>query len=428
MSTQQSNSFWKAASWVPSLYFVEGLPYIMVNVVSVIMYKNMEISNADIGIYTSLLYLPWLVKPFWSPVVDVMRTKRFWIVATQFALGIGFVGVALTLPLDNFFRYSLACMWALAIFSATHDIAADGFYMLGLREDLQSVYVGIRSFFYRMAMIAGQGAIVILAGYLEKEMPVAQAWQIVFLVLATFVVIAATYHWFLLPKVETVAQDSESASLNDLMRNLFDVFKTFFDKKDILLILGFLLLYRLGEAQLAKMASPFLLDDRNLGGLAFSTEQVGLIYGTIGMIGLILGGISGGVLASIHGLKYWLWWMLIAINLPNAVYIFLAITQPDSILLVSSCVAIEQFGYGFGFTAYMLYMIYVSDGPYKTAHFALCTAFMAAGMMIPGLFSGWLQESLGYQNFFIWVLVATIPAFVITYFLPLDPEFGKKRS
>lgn len=400
----------------------------MVNVVSVIMYKNMEISNTDIALYTSLLYLPWLIKPFWSPVVDVLKTKRFWIVATQFALGLGFIGVALTLPLDNFFRYSLACMWALAIFSATHDIAADGFYMLGLREDLQSVYVGIRSFFYRMAMIAGNGAIVILAGYLEKEMPVDQAWQIVFLVLGAFLAIAAAYHWLMLPKVETVSDKPESTSLNDLMRNLLDVFKTFFQKDHIFLIIGFLLLYRLGEAQLAKMASPFLLDERTLGGLAFSTEQVGLIYGTIGIIGLILGGISGGVLASIHGLKYWLWWMLIAINIPNAVYIFLATTQPDSFILVSSCVAIEQFGYGFGFTAYMLYMIYVSDGPYKTAHFALCTAFMAAGMMIPGLFSGWLQESLGYQNFFIWVLVATIPAFAITYFLPLDPEFGKKRS
>ena len=422
--------FLRAISWIPSLYFIEGLPYIMVNVVSVILYKRLEIDNAEIALYTSLLYLPWVIKPLWSPFVDVIRTKKFWIGWTQALMGVGFAGVALCLPMDAFFRYSLAMMYFIAFFSATHDIAADGFYMLGLTEKLQAGFVGIRSLFYRIAMITGQGALVVLAGNLEKTMPVEQAWQIVFFLLAGIMVVAAIYHWLVLPKVEEAAEPNVNTgkSASQIFGEVLQVLASFFRKKEIGLILGFLLLYRLGEAQLGKIASPFLLDERAVGGLGFDTEAVGYIYGTVGVLGLIAGGILGGLAVAVKGLKFWLWPMIIAINLPNLLYVYLAMVQPESAIWVSVCVGIEQFGYGFGFTAYMLYLIYVADGPYKTAHFALGTGLMALGMMVPGLVSGWIQEQLGYPNFFIWVVIATIPAFIIAYFLPLDPEFGKKDT
>ena len=400
----------------------------MVATISVIMYKNLEISNKEIGLFVSMLYLPWLLKPLWSPIVDVLRTKRFWIVSMQLALAVGFVGVGLSLPLDNFVRYSLICFWILAVFSATHDIAADGFYMLGLTENLQSVFVGIRSLFYRFAVIFASGPVVIFAGYLEGKMEVAQAWQIVYLSIAALVALFALYHWFLLPRIEQEESGGKAENQENLLENFREVFASFFQKKQIVLILSFLLVYRLGEALLNSMVSPFLLDDLAKGGLGISTEEVGWVKGTVGVIGLIVGGILGGIAISLHGLKHWIWWMLVAINLPNVVYIFLAFTQPDSLILISSYLAVEQFGYGFGFAAYLMYMIYVADGPYKTAHYALCTAFMAAGLMIPGLISGYLQEFFGYQNFFIFVLIATIPSFIITYFIPIDPEFGKKRT
>ena len=415
------------AIWIPTLYFASGLPYIIVMSVSTIMYKNMGISNTDIALYTSWLYLPWLIKPLWSPVVDLLKTKRFWIIGMQFLIGASFAGVALVLPGEGYFRATLAFFWLLAFSSATHDIAADGYYMIALRDDQQAFFVGIRSTFYRIAMIAGQGGIVYLAGRLENQYPVATAWAFTTGILAALMIIIAIYHYFILPAPEKV-KSSQAISAQKLLEDFTDVFKTFIQKKQIGLIIGFLLLYRLGESQLAKLAAPFLLDGREVGGLGISTENVGIIYGTIGVIALVVGGVLGGILASRDGLKKWIWWMVAAINLPNVVYIFLAITQPESFYTISGCVAIEQFGYGFGFTAFMLYLIYVADGPYKTSHYALGTAFMAAGMMIPQMASGWIQEQIGYTNFFIYVLIATIPAFIITYFIPLDPEFGKKKN
>jgi PAT family beta-lactamase induction signal transducer AmpG len=413
-------------AWISTLYFAEGIPYIVVMVVSTIMYKNLGISNSDIAFYTSWLYLPWVIKFAWSPFVDILKTKRFWIVIMQLVLGVGFAGVALTLPADNFFRYSLAFLWLLAFSSATHDIAADGFYMLALREDQQAFFVGIRSTFYRIAMITGQGLFVILAGFLEEKLDIVLAWQITMGVAGGLMVLLYLYHAAILPRVEE--EPEESSSFKDILNELVEVIVQFFKKKQILLIIPYILLYRLGEAQLAKIASPFLLDGLEVGGLALSTKEVGLIYGTIGVIFLVAGGIIGGILASRDGLKAWIWWMVAAINIPNVVYIYLAATQPSSFYVISTCVAIEQFGYGFGFTAFMLYLIYVADGEHKTAHFAFCTALMALGMMIPGMFSGDIQEALGYQNFFIWVLIATIPAFILTYFIPLNPEFGKKTK
>lgn len=607
--------------WVPSIYYAEGIPYVVVMLVSVIMYKRLGISNAEIALYTSWLYLPWVIKPLWSPLVDILRTKRFWIIVMQLIIGAALGGVALTIPADNFFKITLGFFWLLAFSSATHDIAADGFYMIGLNKHEQAWFVGIRSTFYRLAMITGQGLLIILAGFLEsstglpkvilpvettpsavvsianpqdytfeavdgklqivassdkliistatqpksysdsviavakawnlqhgfteelkvltqaekeaqdakaglwsrlmaqplekvlrkyfgQEAPVISqdfagnvgviffhlnkapeaekpvvanfgrsggdksislvegmrftftkdnwnipamaviqldpklkvataaeysaisgniplAWSITFFVIAGLFIFFFIYHKFTLPQVE---KEGNAAEISRFFKEFLDTFVLFFKKEKIGLAIAFLLLYRLGESQLVKLASPFLLDAQEAGGLGLTTGQVGFVYGTVGILMLTLGGILGGIVAARNGLKYWIWWMAIAINLPNTVYIYLSQAQPDSFFIINLCVGIEQFGYGFGFTAYMLYMIAVADGKYKTAHFAIATAFMALGMMIPGMVSGWIQEIVGYQHFFIWVLLATIPGFTLIKFLPIDPEFGKKEK
>ncbi|MCP4044632.1 MAG: AmpG family muropeptide MFS transporter [Gammaproteobacteria bacterium] len=426
-------------SWIPSLYFASGLPYVVVMSISVIMYKKLGISNTDIALYTSWLYLPWVIKPFWSPMVDIIRTRRSWIIAMQLFIGAGLGGVALTIPSDDFLRNTLAFLWLLAFSSATHDIAADGFYMLGLSKHDQTWFVGVRSTFYRLAMIAGQGILIMLAGLLEEAFQstegmgasidpgIALAWSITFYVMAGMFVMFFAWHRFALPRpVDDVAKLHETYA--GIMQEFYLTFVTFFKKPQIGLILAFLLLFRFSEAQLAKLAAPFLLDSPEVGGLALSTTQVGFAYGTIGVLMLTLGGLLGGFLAARNGLKYWLVWMVLAINLPNAVYIFLSFVSPGNLLIINLAIGVEQFGYGFGFAAYMLYMLYISHGAHQTAHYAICTGFMALGMMIPGMFSGWLQELIGYQYFFIWVLIATMPSFIVTFLIPLDKSFGKKEN
>ena len=415
-------------TWIPSLYFAEGLPFVAAMTVSVIMYKRLGISNAELAFFTSWLYLPWVIKPLWSPIVDILRTRRSWIVAMQLLIGAGFAAVALSLPADNFFRYSLAAFWLIAFSSATHDIAADGFYILGLTDHEQAWFVGIRNTFYRIAMITGQGVLVMVAGYFEETSGnTAYAWSIVFYLLTAVYIILFAWHRRVLPKPDSDI-DGQISSAWDLTLEFVATFSAFFRKQYIGRILAFLLLYRFAEAQLVKLAPPFLLDDRAAGGLELATTQVGFVYGTVGMLMLTIGGLLGGFLAARHGLKYWLWWMVAAINIPNAVYIALAHFTPDSLLAVNLAVGLEQFGYGFGFTAYTLYMLYVARGEHSTAHFAICTGFMALGMMIPGMFSGWLQEILGYEHFFVWVLLAAIPSFAIVAMIPLDADFGRKNS
>jgi MFS transporter, PAT family, beta-lactamase induction signal transducer AmpG len=608
-------------SWIPTLYYAEGIPYIVVMTVSVIMYKRLGISNADIALYTSWLYLPWVIKPLWSPVVDILRTKRFWIVIMQLIIGAGLAGVAFTIPVSNFFQYTLAFLWLLAFSSATHDIAADGFYMLGLSKHDQAWFVGIRNTFYRLAMITGQGILVIVAGYLEstsglqpvevtvnskpgmeisnifspeevkfpeepdemefltfpdelnistKQRPknevdsvvklarewnirhqfyeddtktteqveepswwdknvikniehilrkyfgpeekiitqqdmagnvgmiylrlskkpeegsdvvlnigresgdnsisliegtrfvfnstnwntpamaviqldpklkfessamfeglsgdIPFAWMVTFIIMGGLFLLFFIYHKFILPYPSADKSVVSERSVKNVLNEFFRTFALFFKKKKIGLILAFILLYRLAEAQLVKLATPFLLDPYEAGGLSLTTGQIGFVYGTVGIIALTLGGILGGFLAAKNGLKYWIWWMIIAINLPDVVYVYLSYSQTTNFLVINLMVAIEQFGYGFGFTAFMLYLIYVSEGDHKTSHYAIATGFMALGMMIPGMFSGWLQEIIGYQHFFIWVCIATIPGFIVTKYIPLDPDFGKKSK
>lgn len=626
MSKQKFN-YRNPWTWVPTLYFAEGLPYIVVMTVSVVMYKRMGVSNADIALYTSWLYLPWVIKPLWSPIVDLLKTKRLWIIAMQLLVGAGLGGVALTIPLPTFFQVTLGFFWLLAFSSATHDIAADGFYMLGLNENEQAWFVGVRSSFYRLAMITGQGLLIILAGFIESnsglptetitprtqpntniELPahpdsiqadqtyediriishisdtaistrnldqwtvdslvnqiqqwniqkgfyqqekqlqsqqddpssakessfwtsyivepleatitkyfgpeeadptldtdragnvaavyfrlsqppakgeqvvvnfgresgdkslsliegtrfvfdrdnwnspavsliqadpklkeptsavfkaragnVPLSWMITFGILAFLFVIFFSYHWAILPFPDT-DKPAERTSGDSVFKEFIRTFALFFKKERIGIVLAFLLLYRLGEAQIVKLASPFLLDAQEAGGLALTTGEVGFVYGTVGLLALTAGGILGGIMAARHGLKFWLWPMLIAMNLPNVVYIYLSSAMPDSMIIINIAILIEQFGYGFGFTAYMLYMIYVSEGNHKTAHYAITTGFMALGMMLPGMVSGWIQELVGYQNFFIWVIIASIPIFVVAYFVQIDPEFGKKKE
>jgi PAT family beta-lactamase induction signal transducer AmpG len=609
-------------AWIPTLYFAEGIPYVVAMTVAVIMFKRFGISNTDIALYTSWLYLPWVIKPLWSPIVDLLKTKRWWIIIMQLVIGAGLGGVALAIPLPGFFKITLIFLWLLAFSSATHDISADGFYMLGLNEHQQAYFVGIRSTFYRIAMITGQGLLIILAGFFEtstglppieidlaaspsfskeirmpdtsqqlvvkegktyfvvfpqqaeistqnipaekldsirkvivgynhtngfvsmqsgnwsngtvkekgswwsesvsmplgnflkehfqtkvqaasgktltgnvaivavrlstkpeenKEMVLSMkfrngdnsihqlegeritfnstnqdkpaymlfqcdpklnrpsqavfkgtsgnihlAWSITFIILAVMFVLFSIYHRIILPYPKSDKQAAGQGQ--DLFKEFFRTFGSFFQRKDIGVIIAFLMLYRVGEAQLIKMASPFMLDPRQLGGLGLTTGEVGLLYGTFGILALTVGGILGGIAASAKGFKYWLWWMVLAINIPHLAYVYMSFAQPENQLLIGLCVTLEQFSYGFGFTAYMLYMIYISEGQHKTAHFAIATGFMALGMMLPGMFSGWLQEIIGYQHFFVWVMLCMIPGMIPVFFIKVKPEFGRKKQ
>ena len=424
--------------WVPTLYFAEGLPYFLVNNISVILFKNMGMSNGDLALYTSLLYLPWVIKPLWSPFVDVLKTKRWWIVAMQVLMAAAFCLLAFTLPRPSAeqiaggnigvspFIITLVIFYITALASATHDIAADGYYMIALDNHTQSVFVGIRSTFYRIASVFGQGVLVVIAGLLEKKtgnVPV--AWTITIAFSAVLLGGLALWHAFAAPKVEAAPEEGRPAA--EIFSGLGRSFATFFQKKQVWFAMVFMLLYRLPEAFSVKMLNPFLLDSPAKGGLGLSTEMVGIVYGTVGVIALTLGGILGGLAAGKWGLKKSMWPMALSLALPCAVYLFMAIIQPTQIWIITLCVALDQFGYGFGFTAYMLYMMYFSEGEFKTSHYALCTAFMALSMMLPGLVAGHLQEALGYTGFFWMVMICCLATVFVTFFAKVDPQYGKKN-
>lgn len=610
-------------SWIPTLYFAQGLPYVAVMTISVIMYKRLGISNTDIALYTGWLYLPWVIKPLWSPFVDIIKTKRWWTLTMQWILALALAGIAFSIPTSFFFQLTLAVFWIVGFTSATHDIAADGFYMHALTEHEQSLYVGIRSTFYRIATIAGQGLLVIIAGLIEtgtglepalltveaspsysntltlptfdgvatdgekeahfvftsaeiqagvtpsvndsadvkaqiaglekavKEWNIANrfvapdevkgdnkvaqkakeesaftswvrnhfgekrevttdatdnvvvvgvrlskqpapdetkvlnmtfkdgdqsirleqnslssrleftadnwdkpayllfridhklkettsatfagasgnipfAWMVVFIVLSGFFFIVSIYHNWVLPRPasDRPAKDAQAGSI---MKEFFETFKTFFTKRQAAVAILFMLLYRLPEAQLVKLINPFLLDPIDKGGLGLTTGEVGVVYGTVGIIGLTLGGIIGGICAARGGLKKWLWPMAWSMSLTCLTFIYLSYAQDHSLLTVNICVFIEQFGYGFGFTAYMLYLIYFSEGEHKTAHYAICTGFMALGMMLPGMAAGWLQETIGYRHFFVWTIVCCAATIAVCAFIKIDPNFGRKQ-
>lgn len=416
-------------SWVPTLYFAQGLPYIAVMTLSVIMYKRLGISNTDIALYTGWLYLPWVIKPFWSPVVDIFATKRLWILAMQWILAVAFAAIAFTLPVPFYFSLSLAVFWIMGFVSATHDIAADGFYMLALTEHEQSFFVGIRSTFYRIASVAGQGALVVVAGFIEEASgSVSLAWQTVFIILSALFLLFAIYHTWALPRPASDTPRHGTRPDADTDHGFLKVFISFFRKPQALTAIIFMLLYRLPEAQLVKMINPFLLDPASVGGLGLTTAQVGIVYGTVGIIGLTLGGIIGGLVAARGGLAFWLKPMAWSMSLTCLTFVYLSMASSPSLLTINICVFIEQFGYGFGFTAYMLYLIYFAEGEYATAHYSICTGFMALGMMLPGMAAGWIQTTLGYENFFIWTMICCIATIAVAHMLKINPEFGKKRS
>jgi MFS transporter, PAT family, beta-lactamase induction signal transducer AmpG len=501
--TNQKPTIRNPWAWVPSLYFTEAIPYVMVMSVSVMMYKNLKVSNSDIAFFTSLLYFPWFLKFLWGPFIDMFKTKRFWTITMQLIVGVALFGVAIALTSSVYWGLTLIVFAIMAFASATHDIAADGLYMLGLEQPQQAAFVGVRSTFYRIATIVGSGLLVVIAGQLAPSMGFKHAWSIVFVIAGILFVLLFFYHKFILPfpkedvgslgekklsgtqigfllggfllfagifylafllvsfiltsfgvispwrtiiatillvlvavilfrtYVATFVEKFEKSEIkNEILIPFIEflrAFVIFMQKKDIWNIISFLLFFRFAEAQLVKLVQPFLLDPRTRGGLGLSTSEVGVVYGTVGIIALTVGGLLGGYLISKKGLKWWLWPMVIIMHTPDVAFVYLSQYQPTNFLLINLAVACEQFGYGFGFTAYMLFMIMISQGEHKTAHFAICTGIMALGMMLPGMYSGALQEQIGYQNFFLWVILSTIPGFIVAALVKIDPEFGKKK-
>ena len=425
------------------MYFAQGIPYFIVNTVSVMMFTKLGVPNGEMAFFTSLLYLPWMIKPFWSPFVDIFKTKRWWTVTMQLLMAAAFILLTLTLPVPepemiasgttpmSMFYITLILFIITAFASATHDIAADGFYMLALSTGDQAQFVGIRSTFYRLSSIFGQGVLVAIAGMIEaKSGNIPMSWRITMLVSAVVFTLVALYHTFIIPKpaADKSTLGEQKATAGAIFAEFGRTFKTYFMKKDVWLAIIFMLLYRLPEAFLIKLCMPFLVAKQELGGLGMSTASVGIAYGTIGVLFLTIGGILGGIYASRVGLKKSLWVMAACMTLPCITFVYLAICQPTNLALISTAIAIEQFGYGFGFTAYMLYMMYFSDGEFKTSHYAICTAFMAASMLLPGMVAGYIQEAIGYVNFFWMVMVCCIATLVVTFFVDkkIDPTYGKK--
>lgn len=410
-------------SWVPTLYMAEGIPYVIVMTVATVMYKRLGLTNEQIALYTSWLYLPWVIKPFWSPVVELLRTKRWWIITMQLVIGAALGGLAFSLHMPAFVQWSLALLWLMAFSSATHDIAADGFYMLALTPREQAFFVGIRSTFYRIASILGSGLLIMLAGSLETRFRPSEAWSMTFAFTAVLFLLFFLFHSRVLPRASADVPHT-GVDWRGAFSGFMKTFVSFFRKPQIVVALSFMLLYRLPEALLVKMCPLFMLDTPDHGGLGLGTGELGMVQGTIGVIGLTLGGILGGIAAERGGLRRWLWPMVLSITLPDAVYIGLAYFQPDGLTWVSLCVFVEQFGYGFGFTAYMLYLIYFSRGASSTAHYAFCTGFMALSMMLPGMAAGYLQERVGYLNFFIIAMVLCVLTFVVAALIKVDDDFG----
>lgn len=437
--------------WLPSLYIAEALPYVVVNTLTVYIYTKMGIGKAEMAFYTGWLYLPWVIKPFWSPFVDIIGTKRSWTLYMQMCMGICFAAVAFLLPTSFFLSATLAFFWLAAFFSATHDIAADGYYMLELSDHQQASYVGWRSTFYRIGSLFASGGLVWLAGIIEMHgvsagstaphSRVVLSWTTVMLITGIMMSLVALYHRFFMPRANADKPRREK-DFGQIVHNFGATFVTFFSKPGIWGALAFMLLFRLPEAVCIKLVAPFLLDSRAMGGLAMSTADVGVANGITGVIGILSGGILGGAAIAKKGLKFWLWPMAASLALPCVLYFLLALIQPTTnsagLLFINVAIFVEQFGYGFGFTAFMLYLIYFSQGKWKTAHYAFCTAFMALGMMVPGMAAGWIYEVAdnmpllgdghqGYINFFALVVLLSVATFIACLSVKIAPGFGKKE-
>ena len=408
------------------------------------MFTKMGVPNGDMALFTSLLYLPWTIKPFWSPFVDIFKTKRWWVIAMQLLMTAAFVLLTLTIPHPSadviasgqtpisLFTVMLFIFILVAFASATHDIAADGFYMLGLSEHEQASFVGIRSTFYRLSSIFGQGVLLVIAGILESRMNnIPVAWQLTLLITSVIFAILTLWHIFFVPRpandISSLSSRESQVSVRTIVQEFIRTFITYFQKKGVFIAILFMLCYRLPEAFLIKMINPFLVAPLEKGGLALPTEDVGIVYGTIGILFLTIGGILGGWFASSRGLKGSLWWMVGCMTLPCLSFVYLSIFQPSNLVAIATSIAIEQFGYGFGFTAYMLYMMYFSEGEFKTAHYAICTAFMALSMMLPGMVAGYLQEAVGYVNFFLIVMLCCLATIGVSTLIKIDSSYGIKK-
>jgi len=417
--------------WIPTVYAAEGLPNIIVTGVSVVILLQMGMTNTQIALYTSWLQLPWIIKPLWSPFVDIFKTKRWWVIAMQMLLGAAFAGVAFTIGSSWWFQCIMFFLFLMGFSSATHDIAADGYYMIELDDHDQSFFVGIRNTVYRLAVIFGNGVLVPVAGLIQKASggKVAFSWSLVFYGLAGLFLAIALYHRFYLP--ESANDKPRKLTASETWKTLGRSFSTYFTKfplKETVVALLFLLLFRFPEALLTKMSPTFLLRPASEGGLGLSAEQYGIAYGTIGVIGLMLGGILGGILASRDGVKKWLWPMVLALTLPDLVYVYLSAGHQVGIGLVTACIFVEQFGYGFGFTALTLYMLYFSQGEFKTSHYSICTGITYLGLMLPGMVSGYLADRLGYHQFFVVVMAFCLVTFLVTALIKIDPSFGKASN
>ncbi len=441
---EQKTPWW----WVPTLYFAEGVPYFVVNNISVMMFTKMGVPNGDMSFFTTLLYFPWFLKGIWSPIVDVVKTKRWWIIAMQVIMTAMLILLTVTLPRPEaasiaagntsigIFWFTLVLFIIAAFASATHDIAADGFYMLAHSPSSQAAFIGIRSVFYRVASVFGQGVLVFIAGVVEsKTGNIPMSWQVTLGVSAAVFFLITLYHTFALPRSDQDRPRNEGTGSvdNPTQSNLIELlnsFVTFVKKPGVLLAIAFMLLYRLPEGFLIKLCQPFLVHSVEQGGLGLSTEMVGTVYGVFGVIALLLGGILGGIYSSRVGLKKSLWVMAACMTLPCLTFVYLAIAQPSDVVVITIALCIEQFGYGFGFTAYMLYMMYFSEGEFKTSHYAICTAFMALSMMLPGFVAGYIQEAIGYVNFFWMVMACCFATLLVTYFVDrtIDPDYGKKTD
>ncbi|MBQ4386355.1 MAG: MFS transporter [Prevotella sp.] len=436
-SELKRNPWW----WIPTLYIAEGLPNVVVMTVAVVMYMQLGMSDTDIALYTGWLSLPWVIKPLWSPFVDLYRTKRWWVLTMQLLLGSSLAGVAFTLSTPFWFQGTMAFFFLMAFSSATHDIAADGYYMLELDDHQQVWFVGIRNTFYRLAVIFGNGVLIPVAGTLQVvfRYRMAYTWCLVFYGLTALFIGIWLYHSYVMPRAEadkphdtnaTPHSDQRSENAREVAVGVVTTFKSFFQKlppREMLFAMLFLLFYRFPEALLTKMSVTFLMRPHSSGGLGLSPQEFGLASGTVGVIGLTLGGILGGVLAGRDGFKRWLWPMVCAITLPDIVYVYLSYALPDNLFVISTCLFVEQLGYGIGFTALTLYMLYFSKGSCQTSHYAFCTAVSYLGLMLPGMVSGWMKDALGYRSFFIIVMALCSITFAVTAFIKVDPDFGKKQ-
>lgn len=403
----------------------------IVTTLSVVMYMQLGLTDAEVGLYTGWLALPWVIKPLWSPFIDLLKTKRWWVLTMQALIGAALAGIAFSLPTAFWFQATMCFFFLIAFCSATHDISADGFYMIELDEHNQTKFVGLRNTFYRLAIIFVNGFLVMLAGVLQVMFrnQISFSWALIFYGLAGIFIGLWLYHSRLMPTPkEDVQTERTVGEVTHELKNMFRTFFTKFGVRETVIVMLFLLFYRFPEALLNTMTKTFILRPNSQGGLGMSPQEYGLANGTVGLIGLLLGGIIGGILVSRDGMKKWLWPMVCAITLPDAVYIYLSYSLNSDIVMVSSCLFVEQFGYGLGFTVLTLYMLFYSQGKFKTSHYSICTGISYLGLMLPGMVSGYLKDILGYRHFFIVVMACCVITFLVTNYLKIDPDFGKKEK